>query len=158
MLWNKVQRCFFFPAVLFFTSHSFPSPWVLPQCSPSSNFAHQAHSPMPLLKSSPLGNMTLGWSSPLIEVLSTKWSLGLLKSCFRGYSGHEIGCDVNTSSVQGNLGVNCSETAVVDSLSSYEWSYVLTRCNSGYVTFSFIQSTWNFPHEIRFVIAAVKKS
>lgn len=152
MLWNKVQRCFFF------TSYFFPSPWVLLQCSPNSSLAHRVHSPVLLLKSSPPGNMTLGWSSPLTEVLSTKWSSGPLKSCFRGYSGHEVGCDVNTSSVQGNLGVNCSETAVVDSLSGYEWSYVLTRCNSSYVTFSFIQSTWNFPDEIRFVIAAVKKS
>lgn len=51
---------------------------------------HQAHPPGLLLKSFPPWNMTLCWLSPLMQVLSTEQTSSLVKSHFRGWSGHEI--------------------------------------------------------------------
>lgn len=119
---------------------------------------HQAHPSGLRLNSLPPSNTTLGWISPLMQVLSSEQSSSPFKSYFRGLRGHEIGCNFNTHSL-------CRIDLMLIVVKPLWWIVFLAVSdlvclflgNSSYVPSSFIQSTWNCLDEIKFVIAAITK-
>jgi len=67
---------------------------VLLCVAPAARFPlreHQAHPSGLLLNSLPSSNTTLGWISPLMQVLSVEPSSSPFKRYFRGLKGDEIG-------------------------------------------------------------------
>lgn len=75
------------------------SPAFLLSVAPAALFPHVEHQAHPsglLLNSLPPSNTTLGWISPLMQVLSTEQSSSPFKSYLRGLRGHEIGYIFNT--------------------------------------------------------------